>query len=101
MAPQQKQFWKAAGVIVAAGIFIVGVIFGAGKIVEQKTQDHDTIILQQSTLNNHEIRLQEVEKVQAVQNADQRNMKETLDDIKQTTNETNKLLRDLLKERRK
>lgn len=99
MAPQQKEFLKSIGWMITAGIFVVGLIFGAGKLVEGRSTDRSQIIHHEEEIQNHEVRLQTLETSKAVQETDSKNMKESLVRIEQNSEETKRLVLKLLTEK--
>ncbi|MHB1050996.1 MAG: hypothetical protein ACYC09_13025 [Bacteroidota bacterium] len=100
MTAPQKDFWKRIAAMIGFGIFIIGIIFGAGKIVERNENISNEVSNHSSTLKTHEIRLQTIESQTAVQENEQKNLKESVQRIERNTEETNKLIREFLKGRK-
>ena len=101
MTAQGKQLWKSVGALITAGIFLIGLIFASGGLVQQNRSIQSTITVHDEKIGKVETRVQELETKQAVQEGNTANIKESIVRIERTTEETNKLIRDLLKERRK
>jgi hypothetical protein len=100
MTAPQKYFWKRIATMIGFGIFIIGVIFSAGKIVERNESISTEVLNHTTTLKAHEIRIQMIESQSAVQANEQKHLKESVERIERNTEETNKLIREFLKGRK-
>lgn len=100
MTPQHKDTMKYIGYMITAGIFLIGIIFGAGQFVAARTGDHNILIEHTAKVNEHETRIQTLEKDAAVQEVDSKNMRESITRIEKNTDETKALIRELLKTRK-